>query len=347
MAYSPIPPERTERVFAEEPVAAGWKRATQTALFQIARVSLLVFVLVVTIVFAGVFGLSVYNSYFKIPDEVEVPAISGKDLADANKMLESKGLRLAIRESRHTNKFPERTVISQDPGPGHKVRSNREILVVVSMGPELVDVPDLKGKTLREARMILSNSKLRVGKIVYKDEKPGEPEQILEQAPAGGDHVSKGRAVDLQVQKGSANAMTEVPSWTGLHVYRIEDLLARSHLALGSVVWVNNDFVPKGEVVGQTPNKGRKVPFRSLVELEVSAGPKQGRLFKQRRLAIQVPQGSRTQRVSVVVNSEVGADKIFEGSPIGGDRMELLVAGWLGSEVEVYVNDRLQRREKL
>ena len=341
------PPNQSGPVFHQEPMVAGWKRASQTALFQIARVAILVFVLVVTVSFAAMFGVSVYESYFKIPDEVEVPAISGKDLTEANLMLEKVGLRLAIRESRHTNKFAERTIISQDPGPGRRVRKNREILAVVSMGPELVDVPDLKGKSLREARMILSNSRLRLGKVTFKEEKSGEPEQILEQNPAGGERVSKGGVVDLQVQKGSGNAMTEVPSWEGLYVYRIDELLTRSHLELGSVIWVFSDFVPKGEVVGQSPRKGQKVAFRSQIELEVSAGPKQGRLFKQRRLAIRVPQGSRNQRVSVVVNSEVGADKIYEGSPIGGDRMELLVAGWMGSEVEVYVNDRLQRREKL
>lgn len=334
-------------VFKEEPVVTSWQRASQTAIFQIVRLSLLTFVLVVTMTFAWIFGKSVYESYFRIPEEVEVPAISGKDLTEANQILEKVGLRLAVRESRHTNKFAERTIISQDPSEHRKVRKNREILVVVSMGPELVDVPDLKGKTLREARMMLSNSKLRLGKVTYKEEKPGEPEQVLEQTPPGGDRASKGRTVDLQVQKGSANAMTDIPSWSGMHVYRIEELLARSHLALGSVVWVFSDFVPRGEVVGQTPSKGRKVAYHSQVELEVSAGSQKGRLFKQRRLAIQVPQGSRTQRVSVVVNSEVGADKIFEGSPIGGDHMELLVAGWMGSEVEVYVNDRLQRREKL
>jgi beta-lactam-binding protein with PASTA domain len=339
--------EQTPR-FQSEPTSAGLSRGGAIVAFGLVRFALVVFVFVVTFVFAGVFGVSVYESYFKIPEEVEVPAITGKDLNDANALLEKVGLHLAIRESRHNNKVAERAVISQDPAAGRKVRRNREILAVISMGPELVDVPDLKGKSLREARMVLSNSRLRLGKITYKDEKPGEPEQILEQKPAGGEKVGKGKAIDLQVQKGSGSATTDVPSWAGQHVYRIEELIARSHLELASVNWVLSDFVPKGEVVSQSPNKGQKVAFNSQVELEVSAGPKsQSRLFRQRKLMIQVPQGSRSQRVSVVLNSEIGADKIFEGSPVGGEKMELLVAGWTGSEVEVYVNDRLQRREKL
>jgi eukaryotic-like serine/threonine-protein kinase len=227
------------------------------------------------------------------------------------------------------------------------VRKDRQILAVVSLGPELVDVPELKGKTLREARILLSNSRLRVGKVVYKEEKIGEPEQILEQRPPGGEKVAKGRVIDLTVQKGSSSATTNMPNWEGAHVYRIEDLLTAAHLQLGSVVWVYSDFVPKGEVVAQVPARGHKVRYQSPVELQVSAGRSQDKLFKQRRLQIQVPRGTRSQRVSVVLNSEVGADRIFDGASVSGDRMELMVAGWQGSEVEVYFNDRLQRREKL
>ena len=113
------------------------------------------------------------------------------------------------------------------------------------------------------------------------------------------------------------------------------------------MVWVFNDFAPRGEIVGQVHHKGDQVAYHSEVELQVSAGPSQDKLFKQRRLSIAVPRGTRNQRVSVVLNSESGADRIFSGSTVSGDRLELMVAGWTGSEVEVYFNDRLQRREKL
>jgi serine/threonine-protein kinase len=333
--------------FEHEPSTAGLQRQTHSLIFQLAKSAVLVFVCVMTATFATIFGASIYNSYFKIPPEVEVPVITGKELAEANEILEKVHLRLAIQESRHTNSHPDRVIISQDPAAGRKVRQDRQILAVVSLGPELVDVPELKGKTLREARILLSNHRLRVGKVTFKAEKVGEPEQILEQRPGGGEKVAKGRAIDLQVQKGSSSATTSMPNWQGKHVYRVEDLLANAHLELGSVVWVFNDFVPRGEVVAQQPATGRLVAYHSAVELQVSAGPTQDKLFKQRRLSIAVPRGTRAQRVSVVLNSEVGADRIFEGATVSGDRLELMVAGWTGSEVEVYFNDRLQRREKL
>jgi serine/threonine-protein kinase len=333
--------------FDDEPITAGLQRQSHTLLFQLAKIAVMVFVVVGTAAFAGVFGISIYETYFKIPAEVEVPAITGKQLSEANEILERVGLRLAIQESRHTNRHPEKVIISQDPAAGRRVRGDRQILAVVSLGPELVDVPDLKGKTLREARIVLSNSRLKIGKVTFKPEKMGEPEQILQQNPSGGERVAKGRAVDLQVQKGSSSATTNVPNWEGTPMVRMGEMLKGAHLQLGSVVWVFNDFVPKGEVVAQVPAQGHKVAYNSEVELQVSAGRTQEKLFKQRRLRIQVPRGTRSQRVSVVINSEIGADRIFEGATVSGDQLELLVAGWHGSEVEVYFNDRLSRREKL
>lgn len=333
--------------FEHEPVTAGLQRQTHSLIFGLSKMAAMVFVCVLTASFAAIFAISIYQTYFQIPAEVEVPVITGKELAKANDLLENVGLRLAIQESRHTTRHPNGVIISQDPAAGRKVRKERTILAVVSLGPELVDVPELKGKTLREARILLSNSRLRLGKVVYKEEKVGEPEQILEQKPGGGEKVAKGRAVDLQVQKGSSSATTRMPNWEGQPVYRMEDMLMGAHLQLGSVVWVFSDFVPRGEVVGQMPPKDQLVAYNSDVELQVSAGPSQDRLFKQRRLNIHVPPGTRSQRVSVVLNSEAGADRIFEGSSVSGDRLQLMVAGWSGSEVEVYFNDRLQRREKL
>lgn len=332
--------------FEHEPATSGLGRQTHSFVFSISKVAVLVFVVVSTAVFATVFGASIYQTYFAIPEQVKVPLITGKDLAKANDVLEHVHLRLAIQESRHTNK-PEGTIISQDPAAGRPVRRDRQILAVVSLGPELVDVPDLKGKTLREARILLSNSRLRLGRITYKPEKLGEPEQIVEQRPAGGEKIAKGRLIDLQVQRGSSSAMTKMPNWEGTHIYRIEEMVAAAHLQLGSIVWVFSDFVPKGEVVAQLPAKGAQVAYQSPVEFRVSAGRPQERLFKQRRLRIKVPPGTRVQRVSVVLNSDAGADRVFDGATNSGERLELMVAGWSGSEVEVYFNDRLQRREKL
>ncbi len=312
------------------------------------KTTVLTLLIGVTLWFSYVFALTIYQSYFQVPAEVEVPAINGKDVAEAYRILEEVGLQLQIHESRHAKAVPDRVIISQTPSAGRKVRKNRAILAVVSLGPELIDVPDLRGKTVREAKILLSNSRLRLGKFSFKEAVYGQPEQVIHQRPAPGERVGKGEPINIQVQKGSGSALIDVPNWKGQHVYQIGDLVSQSHLSFSGIVWVFSDFVPFGEVVGQNPIEGNKVTRQSPVELEVSAGPNQkGGAFKQRKLNIDVPNGNRSQEVAVILSSEVGASTVFKGQHMGGDQMELLVAGFPGSEIEIYINDRLQSRERL
>ncbi len=301
----------------------------------------------VTLWFSYAFGYTIYKSYFEVPEEVEVPAITGKEVADAYRLLESVGLQLHVHESRHEKKIPERVIVSQDPAAGRKVRKNRAILAVVSLGPELLEVPDLRGKTVRDAEIILSNSRLRLGEVEFKAAVDGEPERILHQNPGAGEKVRKGEAIKLQVQKGAGSAMIDVPRWTGRPLYRLDTSIAKANLLLDEVSWVYSDFVPRGEVLKQSPDQGQRVRSQAKVALEVSAGPTSKNCFKQRKLKIEIPSGNLAQEVAVLLNNEVGAATIFRGKHMGGNEMELLVAGFPGSEIEVYINDTLARRERL
>jgi len=199
-------PIEGDEPFPEESLGAGVLRFSSQLLATVVKSAVLILGVLGTAVFISYFAREVYTSYFQVPDEVEVPKIVGREVTDANRILESVGLRLNVQESRYTSKIPDRVIMSQTPAAGRKVRQNREILAVVSLGPELVDVPDLRGKTLREARILLSNGKLKLGKVVYKKEDSGQPEQVLNQKPAAGDRVSKGQAVNLEVQKGSGSS---------------------------------------------------------------------------------------------------------------------------------------------
>lgn len=199
-------PIEGDEPFPEESLGAGVLRFSSQLLATVVKSAVLILGVLGTAVFISYFAREVYTSYFQVPSEVEVPKIVGREVTDANRILESVGLRLNVQESRYTNKIPDRVIMSQTPAAGRKVRQNREILAVVSLGPELVDVPDLRGKTLREARILLSNGKLKLGKVVYKKEDQGQPEQVLNQKPAAGDRVSKGQTVNLEVQKGSGSS---------------------------------------------------------------------------------------------------------------------------------------------
>lgn len=172
-------------------------------LFSVIKVCILVALVGVTGWFSYVFGHTIYESYFKIPPEVTVPAISGTDVTHAYHMLQTEGLQLQVQESRYEKSVPKDVIVSQTPAPGHKVRVDRAILAVVSLGPELIPVPSLTGQSLRQAGITLSNHRLRLGKVRYTPPRAGQPQQIVHQTPAPGAKVRIGTVVSVKVQRDS------------------------------------------------------------------------------------------------------------------------------------------------
>lgn len=177
----------------------GWRSGVWVrTLFPLALALLLVGA---TLWSASVFGFTIYNDYLKIPGEKVVPVVVGKDIKQAYEIIEGRGLKLQVHESRYDKKVPRRVILSQNPPARRKVRAGRTILVVVSLGPELMDVPKVVGGSLRAAKIALSNAKLRIGKITYENAAYGEDESVVVQNPSAGKQVLRGQQVHLTVRR--------------------------------------------------------------------------------------------------------------------------------------------------
>lgn len=148
-----------------------------------------------------VFGATIYREYLYVPGEKKVPKVTGLEIKAAYETIEKEGLKIQVYESRHDKKVPRRVVLSQNPPAGRMVREGRTILVAVSLGPELIEVPKLDGEPLRSAQIALSNAKLRLGEVTYQDPVYGEDEVVLQQNPAAGKMVQRGQQVHLTVRR--------------------------------------------------------------------------------------------------------------------------------------------------
>jgi serine/threonine-protein kinase len=88
---------------------------------------------------------------------IDVPDYTGKDATDAAKALADLGLTVDATQQENSDSVPKGRVISQDPTGGTLYRGD-QVTLVVSKGPVMVDVPNVVGKTLREARTILEDA---------------------------------------------------------------------------------------------------------------------------------------------------------------------------------------------
>lgn len=126
--------------------------------------------------------------------EVKVPRLVGmkKDIV----VQTIKQLKLAVgRIIKEISDSAPDTVISQSITADTIVLIGTPIDIVLAK-PEIVEVPEVKGKTLREASSIITKSKLKVGKI--RERFSLKPKgTVIRQKPLLGEKVAKGSNVDL------------------------------------------------------------------------------------------------------------------------------------------------------
>ncbi|GAB7388087.1 serine/threonine protein kinase PrkC [Bacillaceae bacterium] len=103
----------------------------------------------------------------------------------------------------YSDTVPEGEIMRQIPVPGHKViPEETEVTIVVSKGKEQVKMPDLVGRSEEEAKSILLQHRLKLGKVTREasDRKKGE---VIWQFPyRPGDLVYPGSEISLGISNG-------------------------------------------------------------------------------------------------------------------------------------------------
>jgi serine/threonine-protein kinase len=94
---------------------------------------------------------------------------------------------------------PRGLVISSSPPPGTKLDLPGAVDIVLSKGPATIQIPDLYGRSVGEARSMVEQLGLRIAGI-SRDTSSLQPENtIIRQLPAAGQSVPAGGAVSLTV----------------------------------------------------------------------------------------------------------------------------------------------------
>jgi len=133
---------------------------------------------------------------------VELPALRGLSMRQAEITLQQLGLKVGrVREDRNSA-IPAGAVIGTSPAKGANLEKGREVNIDISQGVEAAPagMPSLQGQPLSRAKERIKDLGLKLGKVSYKKDRKSLPGTILSQSPpAGADY--KGRAVDLVVSK--------------------------------------------------------------------------------------------------------------------------------------------------
>jgi serine/threonine-protein kinase len=130
----------------------------------------------------------------------EVPVTTNMSQQQARISIENTGLTLGTVTEQLADQ-PRGLVIASSPPAGTNVQLPGSVDIVLSKGPAVVQVPDLYGRTVGEARSMIEQLGLRIAGI-SRDTSSLQPENtVIRQLPSAGQTVSAGGPVSLTVSR--------------------------------------------------------------------------------------------------------------------------------------------------
>ncbi|MDQ1615669.1 MAG: eukaryotic-like serine/threonine-protein kinase [Actinomycetota bacterium] len=123
---------------------------------------------------------------------VDVPDVTGKPLDQAQQMLNDVGLVPQTVAEHYNREVPANAVISQSPSSGQLLK-NSTVKLVVSKGPPLVLVPNVRDMKVKDAIKVLTDAGFQV-------EQQGTRflDRVFQQSPGGGDMAPEGSTVTIR-----------------------------------------------------------------------------------------------------------------------------------------------------
>lgn len=210
--------------------------------------------------------LAMAEGWHLVPNEV-VPLLTNLTLDNASGLCESNGLRLVHRGERHDDGVPAGAIVEQRPGAGSTVPRDSEVAVIVSLGPDDVDVPDVIGQSLASARSRITAAGLTAG-AVEEVEGAGTPGLVNATSPGPGEHASRGSTVRISVV--AAARQVAVPDVTGQRQSVARDAITAAGLVVGDVHHGFNDMRPAFIILSTDPPAGTMVEPGSTVSITIN-----------------------------------------------------------------------------
>ncbi|MFJ3230261.1 Stk1 family PASTA domain-containing Ser/Thr kinase [Streptomyces sp. NPDC086787] len=202
----------------------------------------------------------------------KVPPVLSKTEAQAKQRLGDAGLDVGKVKRAYSDTVRRGTVIGTDPAPGARIRDNGSVALTISLGPEIVRVPDLADQRLGAAQAQLKSGGLEPGMVTREFSESVAKGQVIRTDPVAGTKRHAGSAIALVVSKGSP---VDVPDVTGDSLEDARRELTDAGLKVKVATGQINSEYDRGEVAEQTPAGDSEAAEGDTVTLTVSKGPEQ------------------------------------------------------------------------
>jgi beta-lactam-binding protein with PASTA domain len=202
--------------------------------------------------------------------EVEVPQVTGKTKDQAEEILKTRGLRLKVSSSRFSSDIAEGKVLAQIPSSGTRLKVDRTVKVLVSLGQQQFAVPNLIGTSLRAAQLTLAQRRLMLGNTLYAHTPEGDPSTVVYQSPKAGTQEGSDPSVNILISLGPPAQYFIMPDLIGKPAELVASRARTEGFRIGKINYRKYPGVESGVVIQQKPQAGYRLSTSDVILLDVS-----------------------------------------------------------------------------
>jgi len=192
-----------------------------------------------------------------------VPQVDGMSLHQAERAITKAGLKYTVQKQTSAS-VPKNTVISTSPPNGNVVPAGSQVVLVVSSGPRMATVPNVKHETVSQAISTLKAAGFQVNQQPASNPN-APPNTVVKQDPTGNSRAKYGSTVTIFV----APSGSLVPNVVGQNYQVALGNLSNAGFTNVTVAYVTNPGVANGTVVNQNPHAGQREPTSTQITLTV------------------------------------------------------------------------------
>jgi len=207
--------------------------------------------------------------YELIGSKISIPSIVGLSETEARNSLNPIGIKLLVISKSYSEDVPAGMVITSNPGGGGHLSKGGTVGVVISKGPERINVPTLAGMTPDAAATALTSAGLKVGSTTQSYSSTITNGIVIDGDPIAGTAVKRNSLVNILVSKGVQTL--QLNSYVGQSGDQASNELTSAGFKVKSTFGYS-ESIPAGNVISQTPAGGAPIPVGSTVAIIVSQG---------------------------------------------------------------------------
>lgn len=209
-------------------------------------------------------------TFFVRGKSVPTPNLVGREVADARAIASDLGLRLDVdnRNDRHSDRVSRGAIVWQNRGSSSLIKRGTRLIVGQSLGPLVLEIPDLAGQSARTAMLRFGQRNLRFGNLAYVDMN-GTP-GVVATAPPKGTVVKGQTPISILVAYPPSPPEYVMPDLIDRPADSVRAALDRYGMTATNVKFESYPGIADGTIIRQFPLPGAPVSSRDSISLVVS-----------------------------------------------------------------------------